>query len=67
MTDDTVDIDVKVFAKTNDALFVSDTGNKADAEWIPRSQIEDCPAVVFIGEEIEITIPVWIAMEKGFV
>lgn len=50
-------------ARTEKAIFVSETGDKADAVWLPLSQIE---LVETGGDGIyEVTLPEWLAIEKG--
>ena len=38
----------------------------ARTEWIPKSLVED-PAEFEIGKTIELLIPEWLAIEKGFI
>jgi len=46
------------------AVLVTDTITEA---WIPKSQIEDWDDDEHcIGEECEITVPEWLAIDKGF-
>lgn len=62
-------------AKTNRALLVHDPAcaDEEHNEWIPFSQIEelkDDPSGLDglkKGEEIDVTIPLWLAEEKGMV
>ena len=65
MKSNLIDIEVHVHHKTEKAVFISDTGDKADAEWVPLSQIE-------IEEDPKnsiatVTMPEWLAKEKGFI
>jgi hypothetical protein len=61
---DLIDIDVSRHAETDKAWFVSTTGRKADAKWVPKSQaeLEDKPTGVRV-----LTLPEWLAIDKGFV
>ena len=35
-------------------------------EWIPRSMIDDLPVPIIEDVVVSITIPLWLAEEKGF-
>ena len=59
-----IDIDVSVEARTGKAVLVHD-GNKDSAVWLPLSQIEISPTG-FAGIET-ITLPEWLALEKGLI
>ncbi len=63
MSNDDVEIDVSVCARTPNAIQVYD-GNKKT--WIPRSQISD-----YTGDSMDnaesIFIPEWMAIEKGLI
>jgi hypothetical protein len=48
-------------AETAKALFLSETGEKEDAVWIPKSQIE----IEASGGAYIVTMPEWLAVEKG--
>ena len=65
MKSDLVDLKVMIHSETPKAYFVSDTGDRNDAKWIPKSQCEifEDPSTY----EITLTIPVWLAEEKGFI
>ena len=54
-----IDITMQIFAETPKAVLASDTGDKKDAVWLPRSQIE------IDGDTI--TMPEWLAQEKGLI
>jgi hypothetical protein len=48
------------------AILVSDDGDEDNAVWLPRSQIEyDRNAAV--GDEITMTMPEWLAEDKGLI
>jgi hypothetical protein len=65
MRSDLVEVTVLLVTQTDKAVLVSDTGESRDAVWVPKSQIEI--------EETDregayvITLPEWLAIEKGFV
>jgi len=62
-----VSLTLKIHWSTSRALFVSQTEDEDDAEWIPLSQIEvenEDPEVFSIRE---ITMPEWLAQVKGFI
>lgn len=54
-----VDLEMVIHVKTERAVLASDTGDKEDAVWLPLSQIE------IDGETI--TMPEWLAEEKGLI
>ena len=55
--------------KTAKAILVSTTGKEADAEWVPLSQnlTEAEPDLTGEAPEVDLCIPEWLAIEKGFV
>jgi hypothetical protein len=61
---DIIDIDVEVTARTQKAVLVH-TGDKAKAVWLPLSQIEIEPTG--IGGIETVTLPEWLALEKGLI
>ena len=58
-----VDMTVHLHQETEMAVFVSDTADEADAVWLPRSKIE----IVKSGDVYEVTLPEWLAIERGLV
>lgn len=64
MKSDLVDVTVALHAITERAIKVSPLGEKKDAVWIPISQVE---VVQRPGGSAEITMPEWLAIEKGLV
>lgn len=66
MKSNVTDVEVRLHHETEKAVLVSDTGIKADAVWLPKSQIEICPSVVIEGE-YTVTLPDWLAEDKGLV
>lgn len=63
---------------TGKAVLVSETGEEAKAVWLPKSKIEildggkKCTGVDKRGREIvvphiEVTVPEWLAKEKGLI
>lgn len=64
MKSNIVDIDVEVTARTAKAVLVH-TGIKEKAIWLPLSQIEIEEAG--IGEIFTVTLPEWLALEKGLI
>jgi hypothetical protein len=62
-TQDTIDIAVTIEHETDMALLVYDGDTKT---WVPKSQIQyDEDAQV--GDTIDIEMPEWLAMDKGFI
>jgi hypothetical protein len=62
---DLIDVLVEKHAETEKAVLVSETGDKDDAEWLPKSQIEIEPSTK--KGQFTVTMPEWLAKEKGFV
>lgn len=57
-----VDVELNIHAETAKAIAVSDDGSTYI--WLPKSQIE----YVEKGQSIiEVTMPEWLALEKGFI
>lgn len=54
-----IDVAVQVHHETAKAWLVSDTGDKKDAKWIPKSQAEIADGVL--------TCPEWLAKDKGLI
>lgn len=59
-----VDISVTLHAETDKAWRVSDDGENDNAVWIPKSQaeLEHKKGVLY-----ELTLPEWLAIDKGLV
>ena len=64
MKSNLIDIDVEVTTRTEKAVLVH-TGDKEKAAWLPLSQIEISHSG-FAGIET-ITLPEWLAMDKGLI
>lgn len=61
---DLVDLTMQLHHETAKAVLVSDDGDKTKAVWVPLSQCEVEPK----GKGIVIvTMPEWLAIEKGLV
>lgn len=68
MRSDLVDVMVQKHAETAKAVLVSDDGDKAKAVWIPLSQCEIEPGPKANGEQFyELTLPEWLAKDKGLI
>ena len=65
MKSDLTDVAVCRHAETDKAIFVSETGKKKDAVWLPKSQIE----IENDGHAnfITVTLPEWLAKDKGLI
>jgi hypothetical protein len=59
-----IEVAVEIHHETERALLVSDTGDREDAVWIPKSQIE---AREEVSGVTEISLPEWLALEKGLI
>jgi hypothetical protein len=64
MRSDLIDLSVQLHHETDKAILVSDDGDKDKAVWLPFSQIEieRCK-----GGIATVTLPEWLATEKGLV
>lgn len=61
-----VDVAGVKFIETASAILFSDTADKEDAKWLPKSQIEFSHDG---GDDrfVTVVMPEWLAMEKGFI
>ncbi len=62
MRSDLIDVTVELITDTDRAILVTDGGHPV---WLPKSQIEYERRGV--GGLYEVTLPVWLAHEKGLV
>lgn len=70
MKSDLVDITVQMHVETEKAILVSDDGDKDNAVWLPKSQVEVefHPSMKERGNGIAtITLPEWLAKDKGMI
>lgn len=63
---DIFDVRMKIIKVLDRALLASDTGSNKDAVWLPLSQIE-VDGTPVEGTYAEISMPQWLAEEKGLV
>jgi hypothetical protein len=61
---DLLDITVQLHHETDRAILVSDDGGPDKAVWLAKSQIEFTPVRGQSGV-IEVTLPEWLATERG--
>lgn len=61
---DLVDVSVVLHHETPKAVLVSDDGNRDRGVWLPLSQVE---VEHKKGGVVEVTMPEWLAIEKGLV
>jgi len=59
-----IDLTVKMHAETKLAILVSDDGVEKNAVWLPKSQIEYAETKKGV---VEVTLPEWLATDKGLV
>ncbi|MBT9385512.1 hypothetical protein KM176_16680 [Pseudooceanicola sp. CBS1P-1] len=59
-----IDLEMQIHAQTLRSVLVSDDGEEANAVWLPLSQIE---LVRRRGGIAIVTLPEWLAIEKGLV
>lgn len=65
MRSNVIDLELFIHHRTDRAIMVSDDGEKDGAVWLPLSQIEVEMNVV--GETDTITLPEWLAKERGLI
>lgn len=58
------DVTMHLHHQTANAILVSDDGDKEKAIWLPKSQVEFTEPKNNITE---VTMPTWIAKEKGLI
>jgi hypothetical protein len=61
---DVVDLTLKLHHETERALLVSDSGDRDDAVWLAKSQIEFTETKPGF---VEVTLPEWLATERKLV
>jgi DNA-directed RNA polymerase alpha subunit len=65
---DLIDVVVQMHAETEKAVLVSDDGDKDKAVWLPKSQIEIDPSMKERSKGAAmITLPEWLAKDKGLI
>ena len=62
MKSDLIDVTMQLHHRTDRAILVSDDGDKDNAVWLPLSQVEVLPKN---DGMVEVTMPEWLAVEKG--
>ena len=78
MKSDLIDITVALIHSTAGAILVSDSGDEVKAKWLPKSKVEvhetgkTTQAVLRDGQTVmlplvEVTLPAWLAKDKGLV
>ncbi len=69
MKSDLCDVEMVWFAETPKAILVGETMDEKTAIWLPKSQCEI--EVIAEGPRgkriVEVTLPEWLAMEKGLI
>lgn len=60
-----VELVLHAHIETEHAWFVSETGDKDDAVWLPKSQIDDDD--MELGRACDVLVPVWLAKDKGLI
>jgi hypothetical protein len=63
MKSDLIDVAIQLHHETEKAWLVSDDGDRKRAVWIPKSQAE----IESKGKHHELTMPEWLALEKGLI
>lgn len=60
------DVTMTLHVETQAAILVSDDGDKEKAVWLPKSQVEYTEPKGK-GNITEVTLPEWLAKEKGLI
>lgn len=63
MKSDLIDIQMTIHHQTDRAILASDDGDRERAVWLPLAQIEVAPG----SRGHDVTMPEWLAVEKGLV
>lgn len=64
MKSDVTDIEVQIHARTDRGIMVSTDGERDGAVWLPLSQ---CEVHICARGTATITLPEWLAIEKGLI
>jgi uncharacterized protein YabE (DUF348 family) len=64
MKSDLIDVAMQIHHRTERAILASDDGDEKRAVWIPLSQVE---VLMKSAGVAEVTMPEWLAIEKGLV
>lgn len=64
---DLVDLTMQLHADSKAAILVSDDGDKAKAVWLPKSQIEWIRHESYGSNIVIVTLPEWLALDKGLI
>jgi len=65
MKSDLVDITACRHAETSKAILISDDGDREKAVWVPKLHCEIAPGKR--SEIVIVTMPEWLALEKGLI
>ena len=65
MSAELLDLTLSQHAETDRAYGVSDTGDRADIVWLPKSQVER--GARKSAGIYEFTVPEWLALDKGLI
>ena len=64
MKSDLIDVTVQLHHETDKAILVSDDGDRGNAVWLPLSQ---CEIQKQRGGVVIVTLPEWLALDKGLI
>lgn len=59
-----IDVELNLIMQTDKAIRVGDSTDPSEGVWLPKSQIEFVERGCSI---VEVTMPEWLALEKGFI
>ncbi|MCK9514273.1 MAG: hypothetical protein M0R28_24005 [Pigmentiphaga sp.] len=63
MKSDLVDLTVQIHARTERSILVSDDGDREGAVWLPLAHVE----VAAQGKHHVVTMPEWLALDRGLI
>ncbi len=64
MKSNLIDVTMQKHHETLGAILVSDDGERANAVWLPKQHIE---IETLAGGAVIVTLPEWLALEKGLI
>lgn len=64
MISDLIDLTMQIHHRTERAILVSDDGDRKKAVWLPIAHVD---VAVIRGDFVEVTMPSWLAKDKGLI
>lgn len=66
-THELIDLNMVLLHQTEKAILVSDTGESSRGKWLPKSQVEFAFEDPKRRDLIVVTLPEWLAQDKGLI